>query len=97
MMPNPPECHPAFATLIRQRAAFAAGLTAAILLIYFGFIALVAFAPGTLATPVTANITLGFVLGLAVILSAIALTGLYVLRANTVFDRLTRSITGGAP
>jgi uncharacterized membrane protein (DUF485 family) len=35
---------------------------------------------------------LGFPLGLGVIVSAIALTGFYVLRANSAFDTLTARI-----
>ena len=91
-MPAAPE-H-ALHTLVRQRRALALTLTALMLIIYFGFIAMVAFAPGVLATPITAHISLGFPLGLLVILSAIALTGVYVARANTTFDRLTREIAG---
>ena len=66
------------------------------LVIYFGFIFLVAFAPAFLATPVSGVITLAFPLGLFVIVSAIAITGIYVLRANGQFDRLTRQIVEGA-
>jgi len=44
---------------------------------------------------VTRSISLGFPLGLGVILSAIVLTGIYVLRANTEFDRLTREVVTG--
>jgi len=67
------------------------------LVIYFGFVFLVAFAPAVMATPISSTITLGFLLGLGVIVSAIALTGLYVLRANAAFDTLTRRIVEDAP
>jgi uncharacterized membrane protein (DUF485 family) len=69
-------------------------LTVIMLAIYFAFIYLVAFDKPLLATPISGVITLGFPLGLVVILSAIALTGLYVLRANTQFDRLTERVRG---
>jgi uncharacterized membrane protein (DUF485 family) len=62
------------------------------LAIYFVFIYLVAFQKGLMATPVSGVITLGFPLGVFVIVSAIVLTGLYVLRANTQFDRLTEQV-----
>lgn len=91
------EAHPAFAQLARERRTLGLSLTAAILLIYFGFVIMVAFAPATLATPVSRTVTLGFVLGVLVILAAIALTGIYVFRANTAFDRLTRDILRAAP
>ena len=83
---------PAFMELERSRGALGLGLTAAILVIYFGFVGLVAFAPGIAGTPVWGTMTLGFPLGLGVILSAIVLTGVYVLRANGSFDALTRQV-----
>ncbi len=90
---------PAFLELERKRSRFSWMLTILMLVLYFGFILLVAF-DGQLqlmGTMVTRSISLGFPLGLGVILGAVVLTGLYVLRANTEFDRLTREIvTGGA-
>ena len=83
---------PAFMELERSRGALGTGLTIAILVIYFGFVGLVAFAPGLIGTPVYGTMTLGFPLGLGVILSAIVLTGVYVLRANGSFDALTRRV-----
>lgn len=88
--------HPKFAELIRARAGFAWRLSAVMLGIYFGFILLVAFAPGLLAIKVGLGvISLGLVLGLAVILAAFGLTGIYVTRANSEFDRLTRELNEG--
>ena len=83
---------PAFLELERSRGALGLTLTAAILVIYFGFVGLVAFAPALMGTPVFGTLTLGFPLGLGVILTAILLTGLYVLRANSMFDALTRRV-----
>lgn len=83
---------PAFQELERGRGALGLGLTIAMLVIYFGFVGLVAFAPGLMGTPVFGTMTLGFPLGLGVILSAILLTGIYVVRANGTFDALTRRI-----
>jgi uncharacterized membrane protein (DUF485 family) len=85
----------AFKELERKRSGFGIALAIVMLVIYFGFVGLVAFAPGLLATPVDGVITLGFPLGLGVIASAIALTGIYVVRANGEFDRLTRDIVEG--
>ncbi len=89
--------HPAYFELISRRRRLAVILTVAMLVIYFGFVLLVAWAPGVMARPISASITLGFLLGLGVILSAIALTGFYVLRANSTFDALTRRIVEDAP
>ena len=88
--------NPAFIRLERRRSAFSWTLTAVILAVYFGFILLVAFAPGVMAMRVTPSISLGFPLGLGVIVVAVALTGLYVVRANGEFDRLTREVVSGA-
>jgi uncharacterized membrane protein (DUF485 family) len=83
---------PDFRELVRARGRLGWTLTAAMLVIYFTFIVLVAWAPGFVGLPVFGIMTLGFPLGLGVILSAIALTGYYVLQANRRFDSLTRRI-----
>ena len=86
--------NPTFATLERRRNVLGWSLCALMLVIYYGFILLIAFAPGLLATPVVPGgvVTLGFPIGIGVILAAIVLTGIYVWRANSEFDRLTREI-----
>ncbi len=45
--------NPKFVELVRQRGALARNLTIAMLVIYFGFILLVAFAKGFLGTPIS--------------------------------------------
>jgi uncharacterized membrane protein (DUF485 family) len=85
---------PRFQELVRERTRFAWTLSIAMLVIYFGFILLVAFAKPLLATKVGGGVTsLGIILGLGVILSAFVLTGIYVQRANSRFDELTRHLT----
>jgi uncharacterized membrane protein (DUF485 family) len=84
---------PKFHELVRKRSALAWKLSAAMLLIYFGFILLVGYAPKFLGMPIAGGvITVGIPVGLAVILSAFALTGFYVHRANTEYDPLIREI-----
>jgi uncharacterized membrane protein (DUF485 family) len=86
--------NPKFQELVRTRSGFAWTLAAAMLAIYLGFILLVAFAPGLMAVKIGGGVTsLGIVLGLVVIVSAFLLTGLYVQRANSRFDDLTRDLT----
>jgi uncharacterized membrane protein (DUF485 family) len=82
--------NPKFAELVQQRNKLARQLTIAMLVIYFGFILLVAFAPGLLGTPLGAGsaTTIGIPLGIFVIVSAFVLTGIYVGKANSSFDRL---------
>jgi uncharacterized membrane protein (DUF485 family) len=62
------------------------------LVLYYGYIALVAFDPTMIAAKLSGSITIGIVLGVALILVAIILTGIYVLRANSLYDDLTKAI-----
>jgi uncharacterized membrane protein (DUF485 family) len=86
------ENDPNYIKLITERNSFAWMLSIIMLVIYYGFIALVAFAPTVIAVKLFGSITIGLVLGLAIILAAIVLTGVYVLRANAEFDDLTKAI-----
>ena len=87
----------AFRELERKRNSFGWTLAATMFAIYMGFILLVAFGHGVVAQPIGYGpLTLAFPLGLGVIAAAILLTGVYVLRANTQFDRLTAEIVGQA-
>jgi uncharacterized membrane protein (DUF485 family) len=85
---------PQFQELVRQRTKFAWTLSIVMLVIYFGFILLLAFAKPLLATKIGDGVTsLGIILGLGVIVSAFVLTGIYVQRANSRFDEMTRHLT----
>ncbi|MBI3707556.1 MAG: DUF485 domain-containing protein [Proteobacteria bacterium] len=85
---------PQFRELTRKRSVFAWTLAVAMLVIYYGFITVIAFWPTLLAAPLVDGgiVTLGFPLGIGVIVTAIVLTGAYVWRANTEFDRLNERI-----
>ena len=85
--------NPKFQELVRERSGFAWMLSGAVLIIYYGFILMVAFAKPLLAAKVGSGVTsVGIVIGLGVIVSAFVLTGLYVQRANSRFDELTRNV-----
>ena len=85
--------NPDFQALVRERSRFAWTLSAVNLVIYLGFIGLVAFDRDLMATKIGGGATsLGILLGLAVILVSFLLTGIYVARANTRFDHLTRAL-----
>ena len=85
--------NPKFQELVRRRSGFAWILSAAMLAIYCGFILLVAFAKPLMAAKIGSGVTsLGIVLGLGVIIAAFVLTGIYVARANSQFDALTRDL-----
>jgi uncharacterized membrane protein (DUF485 family) len=88
------ENNPKYRELVKARDALAWSLTVLVLIIYFGFILLVAFAPGFLTQPISANsvIPVGIPVGVGVILASVILTGIYVRRANSTFDPLIRQI-----
>jgi uncharacterized membrane protein (DUF485 family) len=85
--------NPKFQELVSKRSSFAWMLSILMLVIYFGFILIIAFAPTVLGTKLGSGVTtIGFPIGVGVILSAIVLTGLYVRKANGEYDELTRQI-----
>lgn len=69
-----------------QRWRIAVALTTGMVVVYFGFIALVAFRPTLLARLLTDGLSLGIVLGAFVIVAAWSLTYVYVTWANRVYD-----------
>ncbi len=73
-------------TLAAQRWRVAAVLTAGMVVVYFGFISLVAFAPKRLASLLHEGLSLGILLGALVIVAAWTLTFVYVSWANRVYD-----------
>lgn len=83
-----------FNTLVRKRQRFALVLTLIMLVLYIGFILLIAFAPGWLGTPLHAgtSVSRGIPIGIGLIVISFLLTGVYVWRANGEFDRLTREL-----
>ncbi len=87
---------PNFHELVRRRSRFAWLLTALMVTVYFGFILTIAYFKSVTALSVAGGVTtVGIVLGLGVIIAAFTLTGIYVARANTTFDELTRKIVEG--
>jgi uncharacterized membrane protein (DUF485 family) len=85
---------PRYRELVRRRSRFTWLLTAAILIVFFGYILLIAFDRAFLARPLAPGsaTTLGIPIGIGVIVAGIVLTGLYVWRADKVFDPIIRSI-----
>jgi uncharacterized membrane protein (DUF485 family) len=63
-------------------------------LIYFGFIALVAFGRPVLAIQVMPGLSLGILLGALVIVASWVLTWVYVRWANSVYDPAVRALLG---
>ena len=86
------EADPNYQKLVSERKSFGWTLAIITLVIYYGYIAIVAFAPSVIAIKVSGDITVGIILGVAIILASILLTGVYVLRANSEYDDLTNAI-----
>ena len=90
------EQDPNYQELVRRRSSLGWTLSLIMLIIYFGFILLVAYAPKLLGMPLgTGVMTIGIPIGLFVIVSAFLLTGIYVSKANSKYDPLIRKIVGG--
>jgi len=87
------ESNPKFQQLVSKRKSLGWTLSAIMLVVYMGFILLVAYAPKFLGTPLGAGVmTIGVPIGLFVIIAAFILTGIYVSKANAEFDQLTKQI-----
>lgn len=83
-----------FHDLVAQRSRLSWTLAVLILIVYYSFILVIAFSPGLLGVPISggSTITWGILIGLALILFTFLITGIYVYRANTLYDRLLREV-----
>lgn len=85
--------NPKYLELKRKRSSFGWWLTLLMMVVYYGYIALIAWNKPFLAQPLGDGVTtLGVPIGMGVIVFTIIITGIYVRRANGEFDRLTREI-----
>ncbi|QSQ13432.1 DUF485 domain-containing protein [Myxococcus landrumensis] len=82
-----PSRNDALEALASSRWRVAAALTVATLVAYFGFILLVAFNKPLMGQQLVPGLSVGIVLGALVIVTAWALTGIYMLWANGKYDR----------
>jgi uncharacterized membrane protein (DUF485 family) len=85
------------AHLTRLRWRVALILTALMFLIYFGFMLLVAFAPGWLGGLIVPGLSRGILLAVLVILFAWVLTFAYVRWANSKYDPKVAEMKKGFP
>jgi uncharacterized membrane protein (DUF485 family) len=84
---------PNYQRLRSERLRFGWTLTIAMLVVYYGFILLIAFAKGLLAARIGDNVmTWGIPIGFGVIIFTILITGLYIRRANSEFDELSEQV-----
>lgn len=81
--------------LAARRWRLALTLTTAMIVLYFGFIMLIAYDKPLLATMVAPGLTLGILLGALVIIVSWVLTYVYVRWANTRYDVELRELQSG--
>lgn len=86
--------NPKFRELVSRRTRFAIVLSAIVLVAYYGFMMVVAFRPAMLHTPLSEGsaLTVGMPIGVGIVFVSWLLTGLYVWRANTDFDRINEEV-----
>ena len=80
--------------LARARGRIALTLTVTMIVIYFGFIMLIAFDKPLLGQTITTGLSLGILLGALVIVAAWVLTFIYVRWANRHYDTALTSLSG---
>ncbi|KAA0998235.1 DUF485 domain-containing protein [Paraburkholderia panacisoli] len=79
--------------LVRKRSRLGWTLTALVLVVYYGYVLLIAFDKDLLAAKMGAGVmTWGMPIGLFVIAFTVVITGLYVRHANRNYDELTDQI-----
>ena len=84
---------PNYHKLVKVRSTFGWWLTAAMMVVYYGYILLIAFNKEFLASNTGAGVmTWGMPIGLFVIVFTVIITGIYVRRANREYDDLTTAI-----
>ncbi len=85
--------HPKYQELKTKRTRFGWWLTLAMMVVYYGFILLVAFDKEFLSRRLGDGVmTLGIPVGFGVIVFTIVITAIYVRRANSEFDDLSADI-----
>jgi uncharacterized membrane protein (DUF485 family) len=86
--------NPKYQELKRKRSSFGWTLTWAMMIVYYGFILLVAFNKEFLSQKLGAGVmTIGVPIGFGVIVFTVIITTIYVRRANSEYDDLTAAIT----
>ena len=87
------EANPKYHELKRKRNKLGWTLTVMMLVVYYGFIGLIAFDKAFLAQPIGDGVTtIGIPIAFGVIAFTVLVTGYYVYRANSEYDRLTAEI-----
>ncbi len=84
---------PDYQKLVSTRSKYSWTLAVIMLVVYYGYILLIAFNKALLSAKMGAGVmTWGIPIGLFVIVFTVVITGIYVRRANSEFDDLTARI-----
>lgn len=84
---------PNYQNLRSTRSRFGWTLTIAMLVVYYGYVLLIAFDKSLLAARIgSGTMTWGIPLGFGVIIFTLVVTAIYVRRANSEFDELTERV-----
>jgi uncharacterized membrane protein (DUF485 family) len=86
--------NPKFHALVAKRNRYSFLLTVMVVVVYFGYILVIAFTPEFLANKIAPGFvtSFGIPLGLGVIVFTVVLTAIYVRRANNEFDTESRQL-----
>jgi uncharacterized membrane protein (DUF485 family) len=85
----------ALEAVARRRWQMAMAISAAMIIVYFGFILLIAFRKDAMAWLIHPGLSVGIVLGALVILVTWAFTWVYVVWANRHVDAVVRRLQRG--
>ncbi len=83
-----------FHRLVAQKSRLSWGLALVMMLVYFSFILIIAFYPEWLAARLHAGtiITWGLAIGIGIIFFTFMITGIYVYKANRLYDGLMQEV-----
>ncbi len=85
--------NPNYHKLLKARTAYGWYFTLLVMVVYYGFILLIAFDKELLSAKLGEGVmTIGMPVGLFVIAFTVIITGIYVRRANSEFDDLTAKL-----
>ena len=88
------QSNPKYHELLAKRNTLGWSLSAIVLVMYFGFTLMIAYAPGVLTQPISEGsvIPVGMLIGVGIIVASCVLTGIYVFRANSDFDPIIKQL-----
>ena len=88
------EANPKYHQLVSTRSSYSIVMTILVMVVYYGYISLIAFDKELLATPLSSSgvTTLGVPIGMGVIVFTVVITAIYVRRANSEFDKMKNEI-----